>query len=81
MTLLHTTLIHAVTSYDRRQQELSERNPRRYYNPYALAQYLEAETRFTLLLIFTVVMTVLATALAVSGHEPHESFPRIELGE
>lgn len=40
-----------------------------------------SETRFTLLLIFTVVMTVLATALAVSVHEPHESFPRIELGE
>lgn len=33
-------LLHAVTEFDRRQAAKAEKNPRAYYNAYALPQYL-----------------------------------------
>lgn len=33
-------LTHAVTAYDRKQADKAAKNPRAYYNHYALAQYL-----------------------------------------
>ena len=37
---LRRALAHAVTEYDRKQAAKAERNPRAYYNAYALPQYL-----------------------------------------
>jgi len=38
-------LAHAVTEYDRKEEEKHRANPkRRYHNPYALGQYLQAVT-------------------------------------
>lgn len=34
------TLAHAVTAFDRKQQDKAARNPRAHYNAYALPQYL-----------------------------------------
>ena len=33
-------LAHAVTAYDRKQEAKADKNPRAYYNVYALPQYL-----------------------------------------
>jgi hypothetical protein len=33
-------LVHAVTAYDRKQEDKAKRNPRAYHNAYALPQYL-----------------------------------------
>lgn len=38
-------LVHAVTRYDRKQEERSQKNPKHYYNHYALGHYLGAVDR------------------------------------
>lgn len=40
MTDIRSKLNHAVTAYDRKQEERAARSKRGYYNAYALAQYL-----------------------------------------
>ena len=41
MTDTRFKLVNAVTSYDRRQQARHQKNPRFYYNIWALPQYLQ----------------------------------------
>jgi len=38
-------LVHAVTAFDRAQEAKATKNPRHYYNHYALPQYLGAVAR------------------------------------
>lgn len=46
MLTVADTLAHAVTEYDRKEETKHQKNPkRRYHNPYALGQYLQAVTR------------------------------------
>lgn len=37
---IRRALLHAVTAFDRKQEERAARNPRAYHNAHALAQYL-----------------------------------------
>ena len=39
---LHDKLIMAVTEYDRHEEKMALKNPRRSHNPYALAHYCRA---------------------------------------
>lgn len=40
MNDIRSKLVHAVTAFDRKQEERAAKNPRNYYNVYALGQYL-----------------------------------------
>ena len=40
MTGINQKLIHAVTAFDAAQEKRAAKNPRAYYNAYALPQYL-----------------------------------------
>ena len=42
---IHQQLAHAVTRYDRRQEDAAKKNPKRYHNPHALGLYLGAAER------------------------------------
>lgn len=35
-------MVHALTTYDRKQADAHKKNPRRYHNPYAIGHYLHA---------------------------------------
>jgi hypothetical protein len=41
----HQKMLHVVTAYDRRQEAKAQKNPKAYYNQYALPQYLGAVSR------------------------------------
>ena len=41
----HQKMLHVVTQYDRRQEAKAQKNPKAYYNQYALPQYLGAVSR------------------------------------